>query len=187
MDDENLPQLLEEVPDEGLGPAMLALNAGQRKFVKAMILTGGQNQRRAALMAGYAPSSASQRGHVLAHDEDVQLALIEEGKKQMTAAAVLGTSILVEFMGSPTLAAKDRMRAIEMVFNRVGLQPVTEQKITVEHKMGTKELRAGIEALARELGMDPTKLLGNEGVIDVEFKELPAPEKTGAEGLEDLL
>lgn len=183
------------VPDEGeLGPAMRALRPRQRAFVQAMLDLGAGPGKYGlcARLAGYAantPESLHACGSRLAHDEHVQAALIEEGKKRMGGAVVVATSVLVKMIEDDLVSTKDKQRAIEMIFNRVGLPNVTEQKITVAHTLSDADMIKRIKQLAGTLGMDSTLLLGRAGedVIEGEFVELPAPAPTGAEGLEDLL
>ena len=61
--------------DGRLGPAMLALNERQRKFVHALMMQARKSNSRAARMAGYSATSSlllRVTGHRLAHDPKVK-------------------------------------------------------------------------------------------------------------------
>lgn len=180
-------------PEATLGPAMLALNDRQRNFVVALLETGSANHTEAAAMAGYSGDRATLQvtGHRLAHDDRVLEAIREEAHRRMRSSAILASSALVEIISNREgEETKDRLKAIDMLLNRVGLHGTTEHKTTVTHTMDEKQMVARIKALAEGLGLDAKKLLGSAGVvIDAEFREVPAEETSGdgSEGLEDLL
>jgi len=193
--DEAIPEIPDDLPnkDSGkLGDAMLQLLPRQRKFVVALLETGTTNYTRAAKMAGYGGNSESGlrvQASRLAHDPRIIRALREEGERRLRASAVMATSVLIN-IAENGLTAKDRLKAAEMILNRTGLHALTEHKTTVEHTTDELGKIERITALARGLGLDPAKLLGQNAApslpapkpVDVEFTEVGS-----TAGLEDLL
>jgi phage terminase small subunit len=176
-------QIIQDPPEENLGPAMRALNAGQRRFVIALLETGASNNTVAAGLAGYGGTEGSRRvmAHNLAHNPKVQAAIKEEADRRLRAGALLAASALVEIAGNPM--HKDRFKASVELLNRAGLIVQTEHKVIVEDNRLSEEIEQGIIALSQRLGVDPTKLLGNNSkaaqkanikaqAIDAEFTEV---------------
>ena len=183
----NLPIIPDPEP-ASLGPKMRSLSPHMRRFVMCLLEHGGDNYTRAAIAAGYATSGAAAVGSRLAHDERIQDAMEEEARKRLKSGALLATSVLLDTIRNPTVQTKDKLKAIDMVLNRVGLHPLTEHKVTHEHTVDDADLIAKVKRLSGELGLDAQKLLGNAGVIEGEFKEVSnAPLPAGLEGLEDVL
>lgn len=163
------PPVIKDPPEADLGPAMLALNAGQRRFVVALLETGATDNTAAAGLAGYGGTEGSRRVAAwhLAHNPKVQAAIKEEADRRLRAGALLAASALVEIAGD--MRHKDRFKAAVELLNRAGLIVQTEHKVIVEDNRLTQEIEAGIVALANRLNIDPVKLLG-QGV--------PSPQKT---------
>jgi hypothetical protein len=188
-----VPAVYEPVTDtRGLGDAMLALNPQQRAFVLAYVETGGQDQTRAAHLAGYGGTDNSRRvqAHRLAHDDKVLRAIREVADKRVRSGALLGAEVVLEIAKDPT--HKDRFKAAQSLMDRSGMLVPT--KVEHEHIHRTEaddERIARLIGVARQLGMDPRQLLGSVGVtVDAEFKVVdttPAPPEMSAAGLEDLL
>ncbi len=180
----NAVQTMLDVVDRGkLGPCMTRLNERQRKFVWAMLETGQVNHSSCARAAGYEGDQDTIKGtaYRLAHDEDIQAAIQETARKAMGAAQLVATSHLILIAENP--AHKDQLSAIKELLNRSGLGAVTEHKISVTHSTDRADTIRQVAMLAREQGLDPTKLLASYGVpIDAEFSEV-----TGVEGLEDVI
>lgn len=190
------------VPDFGdLGPAMQALRSDrQRAFVIAMhenAAAGRQSQGRSARDAGYGTDTSSRIalntiGHRLAHDERIQVALLEEGRRRLGALVPLGTSVLGQIIEDPNTPNKDRMKAIGMILNRTGLPETTEHKVISQRVYSEDEKIERALRLAKELGLDGHALLGNVGI---DMKRLEKKDEVVAEaevvatseGLEDLL
>lgn len=167
--------------DAKLGPAMRNLNERQRAFVIAMIEMGGINYTRAAIAAGYGNGnikSAEVQGHRLAHDETVLNAIHEEAHRRLRSGAIMAVQTLLEVASNPQAENRDRLKAVEMMLNRTGLHAVTEHNVKVEHRDITDEgMIKRIKLLAEKQGLDPSRLLGNAGVvIEAEFKEVPEAE-----------
>lgn len=178
------------VPDEShLGPAMKALPAARRRFVVALLDTGGTNNTRAAGLAGYGGTEAARKvaGHRLAHHPKVQAAIREEANKRLHSGSILGASVLMEIAANPQ--HKDRYKAAVELLNRGGLIVETQHRVTVTDERSDDEIKARVVLLAEKFGMDPAKLLGASAssvktepdVVDAEFEEVG----TDA-GLEDL-
>jgi phage terminase small subunit len=174
---------------------MKACTPRQRAFVEAMLVTGGNNHKLCAMMAGYTGNDNTLRvtAHRLAHDSNVLAAIREEGDRRIRASVVMATSRLVSIAENST-DEKVALKAIDMVLNRSGLHALTEHKVSIERPTDGVEIKQRIVALAKELGLDPAKLLGH----NAQMSALPAPEEgetveaefieiTGREGLEDLL
>lgn len=183
----HLPTIVLSSADRGkLGPCMQALTDRQRKFVYAMLDTGQVNHTACARVAGYQGDEDTMKvtAHRLAHDEKIQAAIQEEARKMMGAAQLVATAHLVLIATNP--AHKDQLSAIKELMNRSGLAAATEHKITVTHAVDRVGVLREIEALAKDSGMDPRKLLSSYGVVvDADFTEI-APDAS-AEGLEDVL
>ena len=160
---------------------MAALNDRQRAFVGAMLETGGQPGRHseAARRAGYegSPDVVKVAAHRLAHNPKIQAAIREEAERRVHSGAILGASVLVEIAADPQ--HKDRFKAATRLLDMAGLIVTTQHKVTVEHTGDdTEKIRLAI-AMAKRLGIDPKKLLGEAGVsaaevdaIDAEFEEV---------------
>jgi hypothetical protein len=157
------------LPDHAeLGPAMRALPTERmRLFVVAMhehAAAGHGSQLRAAEAAGYSGNKANlaHQGHMLAHDERIQKAILEEGQRRMGAFLPLATSIV----GQLLLGGKDtiKLRAAAMIMDRTGIIAKTEHKVTVTHQLTEDETVARIMYLAKSMNMDPKLLLGQAGV-----------------------
>lgn len=153
----------------------------QRAFVRACLETGRNNNTLHARMAGYSGNDDSMKatGWRLAHDADVQAAMLEEAEKRLRGNAIMATSTLVN-LAENAREDKDKLKAIDMLLNRAGLHAKTEHKVTVEHHTPA-DMIARIEHLAAKLGLDPVKLLGHSStavpaagaeIIDAEFAEV---------------
>lgn len=170
---------LARTDDHDYGPAMSALNELQRRFVDAMLITGGQAGRysEAARMAGYTgnPDSLKVTAHRLAHSPKVQAAIREEAERRVHSGAILGASVLIEI--AQDSQHKDRFKAATRLLDMAGLIVTTQHKVTVEHTGDDAEKIRSVIAMAKAMGMDPRKLLGNAGVtaeeiaaVDAEFE-----------------
>lgn len=176
------PKFLElrvPMPDEGKwGAAMLALPTDrQRQFVMALVEYGDINFTQAAIRAGFSPASASVTGHRLAHDEGIQAAIREEAHRRLGSAGIAASSFLLSALSDPLVQTKDKLKAAEMIFNRIGLPAQSEHKVTVEHTMSDDEKLERIKELAAKHGVSVQSLLGD--FVDAEFTEVKeVPEGT---------
>jgi len=158
---------------------MRALLPRQQAFVYQMLESGGKmTQADAALAAGYVCANvnvARVTGFRLAHDEAVIEAMHEEGLKRMHSGAILAVSVMLEIAGDASAKTADRLKAAEMIANRVGYHTKTEQTVNVVHSVDDKAMIEKIRLLATGLGLDPKRLLGSAGVtVDAEFTEIEA-------------
>jgi phage terminase small subunit len=151
--------------DDELGPAMLELDPRRREFVRAVMRlkrNGIQNVSQAARQAGYSDhkEGCKVRGHHLIQSPRIQAALLEESRKAVNAAACcVATPVVIEIALDKKAAHRDRLHAAEMLFNRGGMPAQTEHKVTVEHRQ-PKQMLELAERLAKELDLDPVRLLG---------------------------
>lgn len=196
------------VPDLGeLGPAMRALPSDRmRAFVIAMhenAAAGDGCQWKAARDAGYAGTDPDNRnkstdslkttGHRLSHDERIQAAMLEEGRRRLGAMVPLGTSVLAQIIqdDSGKISTRDRMKAVSMVLNRTGLPETTEHKVITQRQYSEEEKIERALRLAKDLGLDGRALLGNIGIRLEDKRDeavvVEAEVVATTEGLEDLL
>ena len=162
------------------GPAMRALPSDrQRAFVIAFLQSGGQNATEAARQAGYEDSKATRiTATRLAHDTAVQAAMLEESQRMLGAHLPLSTAFLVKVLSddSPSVAMKDKLKAVDMIMTRTGMPAQTEHRVTVEHKMSEDQVKQRVLELAQKHGIPIENLLGSD-VIEGEFTEVPQPEE----------
>lgn len=199
--DEDRKRIAVHVPDEGvLGPAMRALPTDRmRAFVIALhehALAGEESRVRAAESAGYrgTPNGLAVTAYRLTHDEKVQAAIIEEGRRRMGSLVPLAMVRMKEVLLSGS--KKEWMKAADMLFDRVGLPRTTQHEVTTERKYSDEEKIARIVFIAEKLGLDPKTLLGNKApaakvlnqpdAVDAEFEEVFDPsEFNPVEGEDD--
>lgn len=153
------------------GPALSCLNPQERAFLLALVMAGGSPNQvlNCARAAGYADPKY---GWVLMRKQKIIDALQEEAGKRLVSGALLGASVLMEIAGNPI--HKDQYKAAKELLAHAGYMPVSKQEITVKHlEPDKRQLVADIAAFARQMGMDPQKLLGSVGVTtDAEFTEV---------------
>lgn len=175
---------------ENFGPAMQALTPERRLFVLTVLdaPTISYSAAYARCFPGaQSPGAIRVSAWRVAHDPRVLAAFQEEASKRLQAGAILGASVLIEIAQDPL--HKDRLKAASTLLNRIGLHEKTEHKTTVEHTLNSEQMIAEITTLAKTLGLDPAKLIGQNSphalaapTIDAEFEEVGS-----TEGLEDLL
>jgi len=196
--DDTLP----EVPDDGLGPAMLACTQLQRKFVIASLMIGGQNHSRAAAMAGSKasnPKSLAVSAHGLAHHPRVQAAMLEEASKHLGRMSLVATATVLDVLTNLQTEPKTRLKAAEMILDRTGLHSKSEHNINVTHDVGDratmltmiqaklkvdpKFIEAVPEPIKRLLDLDTStrELLSapSAHIVDGEFTELEEHDPDG--------
>jgi phage terminase small subunit len=185
MSREIVPKI--QVPTEGLGPCMLAINPAQRAYVVARVFEG-LNQARAAEAAGYSadtPDVAKSTGYRLEHDERIQAAIAEECRKLVRSEGANSIRALVRVRDDPKAKHTDVVKAAEAILDRSGLGAVSQHHHLVEHRLTEEQQDQRILALATELGLDKAsaqKLLidPSKAIVDAEFEEVapdPARER----------
>jgi hypothetical protein len=145
------------IEDEGCGPAMLALNTRQRAFVHAKTAMGLSNVA-AAKFAGYSdrsPNAADVNAYRLSHDQRIQDAILEEGRKLMRGEGAKSILTLVQLRDNPQIEAKDRIKCAVELLNRSGFNAVSEHHEHHHVHMSESEQDARILALCAELGLSP--------------------------------
>lgn len=167
-------------PIQELGEKMRALPTdGQRKFVIALLELGGIDNTRAALLAGYTgtPNALRVTAYRLAHDPDILSAIDEEARRRLHSGTIMAVSVLMQ-VAAGQISAKvgERLKAVDMLLNRVGISEKTEHTVKVEHVGATDEaMLKRIIHLAGKNGMDPTKLLGFDPglpIVDAEVVQV---------------
>lgn len=179
--------------DARLGPCMEALSDRQRQFVLALIQTGC-SQSKAAELAGYrgGPHTWKATGWRLAHDSRVQAAIHEEAQKLIRGTSVMAVRVIEGLAADKNVDPKVRLKAATELLNRSGLHAQSEHKVTVERHLTDGEIRGQLLELARQLDLDPRKVLGAAFPVDAVFEVVePVREAlepaASADGLEDLL
>ena len=183
-----------DIPDDGLGPSMLALNGAQRAFVTALVIHG-LTQTAAAEAAGYSASSRHTLevvGSKLAHREDIQAAILELGCKIMRTEGPKSIRFLAEVRDATWLETKDRVKAAVELLNRSGFVATTQHNVNVEHThhLSDSQKDARIIELCRELGVPETEarkmLIAPDQIIDAAFEEVePIGPPTAARAKQD--
>jgi phage terminase small subunit len=152
--------------DYELGPDMLALTDKQRNFVFHLMEAGGTNFTRAAALAGYTGTADALASHAsrLAHDEKIGRAMFEEAKRRLAASAILAVSELHKVLNDPLAKMNIKLRAIQMVLDRVGMG--TSQTHVVKHEVtvSEEERLENIRDMAARLNLNADKLLGSYGI-----------------------
>jgi hypothetical protein len=181
-----MPELLGtatiEDPDlDALGPAMLACNPGQRRFVLAALQFPTGKDWQLAKAAGYSQSSHGylrRVAHSLKHNEKVIAAMREEADKQLRSNALLGVSVIAKI--ARTDGHRDQLKAAEALADRVGFHRMTEHKVSVEHKRPQDIIDLAVR-LAKEIGVAEEKLLGHNraAVLEGEFVVVKKEDENG--------
>lgn len=182
------------IPEHELGKAMRALVPQQRAFVYCLVETGG-NATSAARAAGYGAEGTKEqrdnacrvRGYQLAHNPKVLAAIKEEADKRLHSGALLAASALLEMVNDPL--NKNRFKAAVELLNRGGLIVETKHTVNVNHSTSSdRETIDKITLLAKQMGLDPSRLLGQAGVvIDAEFEDVTdAPPQSPSDPGSDL-
>lgn len=151
------------------------LNDRQRAFVTAMLDFGGLNNTSAARAAGYDTgnyNSLKRVAHQLAHDPRIQDAIREEGHTRLNASTIMAVNTLLKIADDPTTETRNKLKAIEMILNRTGLHEKTEHKVDItKTDMTGDAMVARISLLAKNLGIDASKLLGGP-TVEAQFEEV---------------
>ena len=169
---------------------MRALAPRQRNFVWALFQQGDRDATAAARKAGYKDGSGIRNtAYQLWHDEKIQAAFQEEGRRRLNGMVPMALEKLASVMENPQTDPAVQLKGVNMVLDRAGLHGITERKVTHEHAIGDPGTLDKIRQLAFQLGVDPEKLLGARlakqqpaTTIDVEYEVVP-----GAPKMEDFL
>ena len=149
------------VAEADLSPEMRALSDKQRKFVWAMLETGGSDHTAAARMAGCAEAGVRVRAFEMTHNPKVLAALKVEAVKRMGAAAMGVTAMVVETAMNRNESTGDRLKAAAMVMDRVGMPAVAERHVVVQDDRRTREeLMKELLRIARDVEVPVARLAG---------------------------
>lgn len=150
------------------GKALSGLPEQQRAFVLRLMELGPTKKvaAKAAKDVGLSPNY----GYELMRDERILAAIREEATKTLAGAALIGVKVMIEI--AQDRDHKDRLKAAKELAAINGF--TAEQRIVVEHiSHDSKAQIEQIKALAKELGLDPQKLIQGAGIIEAEFTEVP--------------
>jgi phage terminase small subunit len=170
---------LPDFGDEGLGPAMLACNAAQRRFAMAAVQYPLAKDYEIARAAGYSDFSHGAlrvTAHRLFHDEKVLAAIRECADKEIRGSAMLGVATMKKIARLD--GHRDQLKAAQTL---VGLGGFTiEQRVSVKQEFRDTTDRGSedrIKLAAKKLaalGFDPVMLLAalEAPVVEGEFAEV---------------
>src|SRR5271154_2628037 len=129
-----------------LGKAWAKLGEKQKTFVIALLEMGTNDHTAALRAAGYTgtPGSLRVAAHHLYHDPNVQQALHCMCMERLSAGKPMLTSQLLH-LALNAAKESDRLKAIELAMNRIGMHQVTEHHVT------TRDVSTTREALIAEL------------------------------------
>ena len=166
--------------EQGLGPAMLALDVPRRVYTWSRVV-GGMSRKNAVLAAGFSDSTPDvirNAGHRLEHDPEVQRAIEELSRSLMRSIGPKAVRVLAGIMLDKKAKHRDRIAAATELMDRAGLNPVSQSHVLVEHKLSESQLDQKILALAAELGLSRDEaqkmLIDPSKVVDAEWSEVPA-------------
>jgi len=155
---------MEDETLESFGPAMIELTDRQRQLVMTALAYPTMHDWQVAEAAGYSHRSHGAlkvTAHRLFRSEKILAALHEEAGKRLRGSAVLGVATLEKI--ARTDGHPQQLRAAEALLNRIGLHERSEHKVTVERKdLSSGQMIERIRALAERLGVDASKLIGEE-------------------------
>jgi hypothetical protein len=147
-----------------LEPHLDGLTDKERAFVRMAVEGAGRNLPQAAETAGfrnYLEPMANRR---------VVKAIRDHADLTIQAAGLLAASRLVDIAADAE--HKDTLKANLEILNRVGLAVEDKKRIIIEDTRTPDQIRASVEALALQAGLDPKKLLGQGAVIEGQFTEV---------------
>jgi hypothetical protein len=148
-------------------PRLASLKPRERKFVWEYLRNRG-NASAAAKEAGYAenakhPHYIRVQGHRMLHRKKIAEAIDEVAKRHFGNLLVPAVSAAEAIISNPK--HPQHAAVVLSMLSRLGLTERTEHTMTVEHKdLGRAEMLARIGQLARELELDPARLLGVNAV-----------------------
>lgn len=139
-----------EDPDvEDLGPAMLALDPRQRRFVIGWIRTRGKNAARVAAAAGYSTHLESHKVQAcrLLRKATTLAAIKEEADRRLDSVAVLALLRLEDIVENPEHS--DHLKAVDSLLDRGGYSRKTQHSVNVQHtdSRSTAELLEAVRGL----------------------------------------
>ena len=173
--------------DEGgrLGPCMASAGTGARgqfssRSLRCRLHGTPTRPRSPATRAVRTPWKAVQGG--LAHDERVQAAILEEGRKLIRDTSAMAIGVIEQIASDPKVDPKDRLKAAVELLNRSGFSAVSEHKVTVEKDLSYEALVERIKVLAAKRGIDPDLLLGRAAprITDARFEVVGKPSGSDA-------
>lgn len=170
------------------GKAMKALpNDNWRHFAMMYCGQGGRNATRAyAAVYGKDLNNPTDRrncecqGSKLLHDQRIQDAILELSQRNARALLPLALQVFEDIATSEKHPG--RLAAAKELADRGGLHTVTENRHVVQHLNDDEGMQKQIAAMARFMGIDPARLLGNRieaplvTIDQSDWKEVVPPE-----------
>jgi hypothetical protein len=162
--------------DSGLGSAMLACSAVERRFAIAAVMFPLAKDWQIAKAAGYSdrsPGGLRVTAHRLFHSERVLAAIRECADKEVRSGAMLGIATIKKIVRDDL--HRDQFKAAALL---AGLNRFTvDQNVNINQKItdtSGKAIMERIAALSQKLGVDASRLLGPAGpaVVEGEFSEV---------------
>lgn len=164
-------------PEEaGLGPAMLACNAAQRRFALAAVMYPLATDWQIAKAAGYSDRSHGAlrvTAHRLFHDDGVLAAIRECADKEVRSSAMLGIATIKKIVRNDM--HRDQFKAAAWLAALNDFAPAQNIKVDHTHRDESGQAILGqIKALAEKLGVPLPVLLGQRPTlaIDADFTEV---------------
>lgn len=169
----------DELAGLDLGPHMQALTTKQRLFVLNYVMARG-NATEAAFRSGYGAGdreNCRKIGSHLMQNPKILRGIKEDGERRLNAAAGLSAEVLVQLLDSPKESV--RQKAAEHILSLAGINPVTRHEHVHVHETN-EAITAEIRKMAKQLGLDESKLLGYSPPTDAEFTEVTILEEEPA-------
>jgi len=176
----NITQGTAVVPDpdeDGLGPAMKALSAPQRRFALAAVMFPLAKDWQIAKAAGYGGNnhgSLRVSAHRNFHHDGVLAAIRECADKEVRSGAMLGIATIKKIVRNDLHRDQFKAAALLAGLNRFTVDQNVNINQTITDQSG-KEILAEIKRLADKTGVPLQKLLGHAAatpIIDGEFVDM---------------
>ncbi|MDA1090969.1 MAG: terminase small subunit [Proteobacteria bacterium] len=151
------------------------LTEKQKAFVVNYV-SNGANRREAVIAAGYSMKGIDVEAHRLLSLPHIQQAIRKEAEDHLNAHVGIAAKVLVD-LAQNSKSDSVRLQAVQALLDRGGLPFVrqTEHKHTLEDNRTDAELKAHIEQLTDELGL-------NAKVIEHEPSKEPETKTDAQEG-----
>lgn len=166
-----------------MGEAMLLCTSGERAFVVALVISGGQDQSLAAFQAGHGTTKeiAAQSATQMMRRPRVLAAIREEADRRLRSGALLASSALYEIIADTK--HKDRFKASVEVLNRAGMLVETHHRITVDNDTrSVDQIKKEVELLLARVFKGQPLPAALTAPLEGQFSEVLSDE-----GLEDFL
>jgi hypothetical protein len=152
-----------------LGPKMRALPTDRMKRFVLALVRGASSYSEAARMAGYTGDNCSVIASSLMRRQDILEAIKEETDRRLYAGLALSADVLLAIIKDPATKAVDKLKALELLDRWCGSpSKQAEKKSEPTADQSEKEMVQRLSRLAKELDIDPAKLLGDNIPVDID-------------------